>query len=216
MIPIISIVGKSEVGKTTLLEKLIPELKKRGYRIGVIKHDAHGFEIDKPGKDSWRLAQAGSDSVLISSPRKLALVKQVERERTPDELLAYLSEVDIVLTEGYKRGDKPKIEVFRRSLGGELLCSEEELLALVTDQPFDFQVPQFDLEDAVGLADLIEERYLAGPQERGVAVIADGQEIPLRTPFARQVVAEVVRGLLSTLQGTEGARRLVIILEDGG
>ena len=216
MIPIISIVGKSEVGKTTLLEKLIPELKKRGYRIGVIKHDAHGFEIDKPGKDSWRLAQAGSDSVVISSSRKLALVKQVERERTPDELLAYLSEVDIVLTEGYKRGHKPKIEVFRRSLGGELLCSEEELLALVTDQPFDLQVPQFNLEDVVGLADLIEERYLAGPQERGVAVIADGQEIPLRTPFARQVVAEVVRGLLSTLQGTEGARRLVIILEDGG
>jgi len=100
MIPIISIVGKSEVGKTTLLERLIAELKGRGYRIGTIKHDTHGFEIDKPGKDSWRHARAGSDAVLISSSEKLALIKRVDRERTLDELLAYMGDVDLVLTEG--------------------------------------------------------------------------------------------------------------------
>ena len=110
MIPIISVVGKSGVGKTTFLEKLIAELKRRGYRVAAIKHDVHGFEIDRPGKDSWRLAQAGSDSVVIASPQRLALIKRLDGEMAPGEIAALLAEVDIILTEGYKRGDAPKIE----------------------------------------------------------------------------------------------------------
>lgn len=212
MIPIISIVGKSEVGKTTLLEKLITELKRRGYRVGTIKHDAHGFEIDKPGKDSWRHAQAGSDAVLISSPVKVALIKRVDRERTLDELLAYIGDVDLVLTEGYKSGDKPKIEVSRQSRGQELLCQEEELLALVTDQPFDLDVPQFDFEDVAGLANLIEERFLSAPRESWLSLIVDGREVPLRTEFARQVVGAVMKALVSTLHGTEGAKRVILLM----
>ncbi|MFQ6001600.1 MAG: molybdopterin-guanine dinucleotide biosynthesis protein B [Anaerolineae bacterium] len=216
MIPIISVVGKSEVGKTTLLEKLIAELKRRGYRLGTIKHDTHGFEIDKPGKDSWRHAQAGSDAVLISSPEKLALIKRVDRERSLDELLAYLGDVDLVLTEGYKSGDKPKIEVSRQARGQELLCHEEELLALVTDQPFDLDVPQFEHGDVAGLADLIEKEYLMGPKKERVSLVVDGREIPLRTEFAAEVVKAVVKALVSTLHGTEGAKRIVITLEDEG
>jgi len=212
MIPIISVVGKSQVGKTTLLERLIAELKRRGYRVGTIKHDTHGFEIDKPGKDSWRHAQAGSDVVLISSPEKLALIKGVDRERTLDELLAYMGDVELVLTEGYKSGDKPKIEVSRQARGQELLCDEEELLALVTDQPFDLDVPQFDFEDVVGLADLIEERFLSAPRESRLSLIVDGREVPLRTEFARQVVGAVVRAIVSTLHGTKGAKRVLLLL----
>ncbi len=212
MIPIISVVGKSEVGKTTFLEKLIAELKRRGYRLGTIKHDTHGFEIDKPGKDSWRHAQAGSDAVLISSPEKLALIKRLDRERTLDELLAYMGDVDLVLTEGYKGGDKPKIEVSRRARGQELLCHEGELLALVTDQPFDLDLPQFSFEDVAGLADLIEERFLSAPRESRLSLIVDGQEVPLRTEFARQVVGAVVRAIVSTLHGTEGAKRFLLMM----
>ncbi len=162
-IPVISVVGKSDTGKTTLLEKLIAELKRRGYRVATIKHDTHGFDVDRPGKDSWRHAQAGSDVVVISGPNRLALIEKREQEMALDEIVSRLTNVDIILTEGYKRGDKPKIEVSRREKGSELLCTEEELLAIATDQPSEMNVPQFSLDDAAGLVNLIEERFLAKP-----------------------------------------------------
>lgn len=160
MIPIVSVVGRSNVGKTTLLEKLIGELKRRGYRVATVKHDVHGFDIDRPGKDTWRHAQAGADTVVISSPQKLALIRKVPRELSLDEVAAHVTGVDIILTEGYKRGNKPKIEVFRASVCGELLCAEQELLALATDTPLPLNVPQYDLDDAAGLVDLLERRFL--------------------------------------------------------
>ena len=161
VIPIVSVVGKSGVGKTTFLEKLIAELKRRGHRVATVKHDVHGFEIDQPGKDSWRLAQAGSDSVVIASPQRLALIKHLDGEMPLGEIIALLTDVDIILTEGYKRGDAPKIEVARRGRGGELLCTPDELVAIVSDQPFDLDVPQFGLDDAAGIVDLLKERFLS-------------------------------------------------------
>ncbi len=161
MVPIISVVGKSGAGKTTFLEKLVRELKRRGIRVAVIKHDTHGFDIDKPGKDTWRMAQAGSDAVVISSPFKMALVKTVDHDMTPDEIAVYLhGDVDLILTEGYKRGDKPKIEISRSEVSRELLCTEDELVALVTDQHFNMAVPQFGLEDVEGVASLLERDIL--------------------------------------------------------
>jgi len=162
VIPIISVVGKSEVGKTTLLEKLVAELKQRGYRVAAVKHDIHGFEIDRPGKDSWRLAQAGSDSIVIASPKRLALIKRLDREMALSEIAALLTDVDIILTEGYKRGDAPKIEVSRREKGGELLCTPDELVALVSDQLFDLDVPQFGLDDTTRIVDWLEGKFLSG------------------------------------------------------
>ncbi len=162
MVPVISVVGKSGVGKTTLLEKLIAELKRRGYRVATIKHDTHGFEIDRPGKDTWRHAQAGSDHVVLASPNRIAHIQRLDRELTLPEIVATIHDADIILTEGYKRGPAPKIEVSRAARSRELLCSPEELVAIATDQPYDLNVPQFDLNDAVGLVDLIEERFLRG------------------------------------------------------
>nr|MDA8216511.1 molybdopterin-guanine dinucleotide biosynthesis protein B [Dehalococcoidales bacterium] len=176
MIPIVSFVGKSNVGKTTFLEKVVAELKRRGYRVATIKHHGHDFEIDQPGKDTWRLAQAGSDAVVISSPAKVALVGRTDHDLTPDEIEAtLLHDVDIVITEGYKRGDKPKIEVSRREKGSELLCSEEELLAIASDQSFPLNVPQFDLNDAAGVVDLLVEKVIIPAQGRQVEVIVDGK-----------------------------------------
>lgn len=160
MIPIISVVGKSNVGKTTLLEKLLPELKKRGYRVATIKHDVHGFSIDQPGKDTWKHARAGADIVVISSFEKMATIEKVDRERTLDEIGAKLENVDIIITEGYKRQDKPKIEVHRAEVSDTLLCEKEELFALATDTPFNMGVPEFDLDDSSGLVDLIEKEFL--------------------------------------------------------
>ncbi len=163
-VPVISVVGKSDSGKTTLLEKLIPELKRRGYRVGTVKHDVHGFDIDHPGKDTWRHAQAGSDHVVIASSEKLASIRRLDHELTLDEIVAEMDDVDIVLTEGYKRAGKLKIEVSRAARSTELICRPDELLAIATDHPVELDVPQFDLDDAKGIVDLIEERFLKGSQ----------------------------------------------------
>ncbi|CEP66461.1 P-loop containing nucleoside triphosphate hydrolase [Moorella glycerini] len=159
--PIISVVGKSDVGKTTLLTKLLPELKRRGYRVATIKHDTHGFDIDRPGKDTWRHAEAGANVVVISSPTKMALIEKVDTELPLDAIAERIHHVDLIITEGYKRGDKPKIEVHRAAVGGELLCTPGELLAVATDEPLAIDVPCYDLDDAAGLVDLIEARILA-------------------------------------------------------
>jgi molybdopterin-guanine dinucleotide biosynthesis protein B/molybdopterin-guanine dinucleotide biosynthesis protein len=161
----LSFVAKSGTGKTTLLEKVIAELKGRGHRIGVIKHDAHRFDIDHPGKDSHRLTAAGADTMLISSPAKLALVKQHEASPPIEELIAtYFADVDIVLTEGFKKSGLPKIEVHRRERSATLLCRGEEhdpsLLAVASDEALSLDVPVLDLNDAGAVADFIEERFL--------------------------------------------------------
>lgn len=157
MIPVISIVGRSNCGKTTYLEKLICELKSRGYRIATIKHDVHGFDIDKPGKDTWRHAQAGADIVCISSPWKMAMIKKVENELLLDEVIEYINGVDIIFTEGYKRESKRKIEVFRREACDAPLCSKEELLAVASDTVLYEDVPHFSVNDPAPMADFLEK-----------------------------------------------------------
>jgi molybdopterin-guanine dinucleotide biosynthesis protein B len=161
--PIVSVVGKSGVGKTVFLEKLIAELKGRGFRIGTVKHDTHGFEIDQPGKDSWRHAQAGSDTVVLSSPWRVAVIKRLEEEMGLDEIAqAYLPDVDLILAEGYKSAHKMKIEVSREQRGQQLISPVEELIAVVTDQTFDVSVPHFAMDDVTGVADLLTQRLLTG------------------------------------------------------
>ncbi len=211
MIPIVSFVGKSNVGKTTFLEKVVVELKRRGYRVATIKHDTHGFELDRPGKDTWRLAQAGSDAVVISSPAKVALIAAADHDLTPDEIEAALIRgVDVILTEGYKRGDKPKIEVSRREKGSELLCSEAELLAIASDQRFPLNVPQFDLDDAAGVVDLLVEKIIRPAQAgRRVEITVDGRPLPLK-PFVAEMFAGSLEGMLGALRGTEGAREVTV------
>jgi molybdopterin-guanine dinucleotide biosynthesis protein B len=159
-IAIISVVGKSDSGKTTLLEGLIGELRSRGYRVGTIKHDAHSFEMDRPGSDTWRHAQAGSDHVVISSPNRVASIRRVDQEQRLEELVLAMTDVDIVLTEGYRRGGAPKIEVSRRERSSSLMCGADELVAVASDQHFDLDVPQFGLDDMRRLADLLEARFL--------------------------------------------------------
>ncbi|HEU4759779.1 MAG TPA: molybdopterin-guanine dinucleotide biosynthesis protein B [Dehalococcoidia bacterium] len=171
MVPVVSVVGNSGVGKTTFLEKLIRELKGRGYRLAAIKHDVHNFQVDNPGKDSWRLTQAGSDVVVLSSPHRLALMEEVSEERTLVELVAMVQDrVDLVLTEGYRGAAALKIEVSRTAYGGALTAPADDLLAIVSDQRFDLAVPHFDLDDAPGVAGLLESRFGLRPraQARGV------------------------------------------------
>ena len=166
--PVVSIVAKSGTGKTTLLEKLIREMKSRGYKVAAIKHDSHQFDIDHEGKDSWRLTQAGADTMLITSPQKLAIVKQHPPEEEPnlaESVTRYCKDVDIVLTEGFKKSAMPKIEVHRIGRSEQLLCRGREhdpaLIAVASDSSLEIDVPIFDINDAQGLCDLIVERYLS-------------------------------------------------------
>lgn len=209
MTPVLSIVGRSDAGKTTLLEGLIAELKGRGYRVATIKHDVHGFEIDQPGKDSWRHAQAGSEAVVISSPEKLALIRRVDHDWSMEEIGQLLGDFDITLTEGYKAGGAPKLEVHRHELGEGLLCTPEELIAVATDEPLEMPLPQFDLKDFPGMADLIEKRLLQGRGLEETALFVDGAPIPL-SPFAREIIARTVRGMLSALKGVGDPRSILL------
>ncbi len=162
MLPVVSIVGKSKSGKTVLMEQLIAEFKRKGYKIAAVKHSRGGIEMDHPGKDSWRFAQAGSDAVLVTSPGKLAFVRSLDHDLNVEDILPIIgSGFDLVLVEGFKKSKTPKIEVHRKTLGDDLLFSAEELIAVVTDEPLDTGVVQFPWDDAVGVADFIERNFVS-------------------------------------------------------
>ena len=170
-VPVVSIVGKGDSGKTTFLEKLIRELAVRGVRVATVKHHVHDYDIDVPGKDSWRHARAGATATMVSSPDKFALVEKVEREYTLPELahLAAESGCDILLTEGYKLEATVRVEIARRARSEELLSTADELIAVVTDMPeiVPDGVAAFALDDASGVADLIQARFLGGSASSG-------------------------------------------------
>jgi molybdopterin-guanine dinucleotide biosynthesis protein MobB len=161
-IPVVSIVGESDTGKTTLIEKIIPELVRRGYRVATIKHHKHGFDIDHEGKDSWRHKQAGAALTVLSSPRRVAVVEDVAKDHDIAELRdMYIRSVDIILTEGFKRNSHPKIEVFRADRKKDLISrGDENLLAVAGDKPPQVGVPCFDGNDVVGIVDLIANKFL--------------------------------------------------------
>jgi molybdopterin-guanine dinucleotide biosynthesis protein B len=166
MVPVVSFVGNSGVGKTTFLEKLIPVLKSRGFRLASIKHDVHNFTIDYPGKDSWRLTQAGSDIVVLSAATKLAVLETVQEERSLADLVNMVSDrVDLVITEGYRGAAALKIEVSRAAHGTSLTARLDDLLAVVTDHPIDLDVPQFGLNDVVPMADFLIDRFNVKPSQ---------------------------------------------------
>lgn len=172
-VPILCIAGKKGCGKTRLLERLLPELVRRGLRVGTLKNDYHGFEMDTPGKDTWRHRRSGAAGSLIVGPDGLGLVRNFPADapggaRPDPAALAehYFGDMDLVLAEGFSRANAPKIEVFRpQAHAAPLLTPEQGLTALVTDVREDElpeaqcaalrDVPRFNLADVDGLADFV-------------------------------------------------------------
>jgi molybdopterin-guanine dinucleotide biosynthesis protein B len=160
MIPIISVVGRSNSGKTTYLEKLITECKQRGYKVAVIKHHHQDFDIDKPGKDTWRHTKAGADVVCLVSPHKMAMIKTSDQELSLDYVAGFIDNVDIIFTEGYKQETKYKIEVYRQAAGHAPLGVKPELLAVVSDTVLYEGIPHFTLDDPGAMTNFLEVNVL--------------------------------------------------------
>ena len=157
---IVAVVGQSKSGKTTLIEKLISELKSRGYRVATIKHSAHKLSFDKPDKDSWRHIQAGSVATAIASPDQIVIIKPVAEMPDLNEIVRLFGkDYDIILAEGFKQSSAPKLEVHRKA-AGPLLGKINNLVAIATNEPLETKVRQFPLHDIRGIADFLENSFI--------------------------------------------------------
>jgi len=158
-IPFVSLVGNSNSGKTTLIEQIVRELKKLGYRVATVKHAHHGFNIDRPGKDSYRLKEAGSDVVVVSSPTQLALIKDIETEASLSQIATLIgNKVDIILLEGFKSTTKPKIVIFNDKRDTNLLSQKENILTAIIARPSSQGKPQFADEEVSNIINLLVDR----------------------------------------------------------
>src|SRR5689334_14977025 len=159
-VPIICFVGKSNSGKTTFIERLIPELVHAGYKVATVKHAGHGFDLDTEGKDSWRHKQAGASSVVILSKGSMAMFADVSDQMKVDDVRdRFLDEsYDLIIAEGWKHEGYPKIIIVREEIG-EIPLSRDGLLAIVSDKPVRLDVPTFELNDISGVAALIMKQF---------------------------------------------------------
>ncbi len=177
---IISIVGKSGSGKTTLLEKLITELKQRGHKVAIVKHSHHASDIDTADKDTWRFTMAGSELSALNSLDHLAIYRRMDEYFDPQDISDYiLWDYDLILTEGFKSSNFPKIEVHLKEQGEGLLTEPDRLLAVVTDKPLDIDVPQFSRDDVNKIADLIENILLSQKEVNELDLIVNGSRVPV-------------------------------------
>jgi molybdopterin-guanine dinucleotide biosynthesis protein B len=205
-VPLVSIIGNSESGKTTLIEKLIQELNKRGYKVATIKH---AEEIDcGSGKDSDRHLKAGSELTAVVTPDRIVLITPTEQSATIDQARRFIdSNFDIILCEGYKHADAPKIEVHIQNKR-PLLEGINNLVAIVTNEPLDSRVRQFSFTDITAIADFLENDYI---QAESLELYVNGVSIPLSL-FPRQVIGEAVTAMAFCLKGVTSIRHLEIKL----
>lgn len=208
---IVSIVGNSKSGKTTLIEKLIRELKARGYQVATIKHAHQGMTFDEPDKDSWRHIQAGSEATVISSQNKVVLIKPVTSDATLSEIVHLFGEdYDIILAEGFKQDNAPKIEVHRKETGPPI-SDIRKLIAIATDEPLETKTRQFSLDDIKGLADLLEEGFIKPRSER-LSLYVNNVLVPLST-FPKELITSVLVAMASSLKGVGEVRSLKVFLK---
>jgi molybdopterin-guanine dinucleotide biosynthesis protein B len=159
-VPILSFVGRSNSGKTTLIERVIPELVRNGYKVATVKHAGHGFDLDTEGKDSWRHKLAGASAVIVMSKSSLAMFADVsDQMKVEDVRERYLdSTYDLIIAEGWRSEDYPKIVVVRDQIG-EVPVSTDGLLAVVSNKPVETQVPLLDPDDIPAVAALIMRHF---------------------------------------------------------
>jgi molybdopterin-guanine dinucleotide biosynthesis protein B len=217
MVPIIGLTGRSQVGKTTLAVKLVAELKRRGFKVAAIKHSGHRVEPDQPGKDTCLLAEAGAEAVALLSQGRLALFQEMAEDWQPAEVAAKLfPEVDLVLVEGMSAARIPRIGVLRKG-AGEDLPTRKGLIAVVSDMESGLDAPHFSFDQVPAVADLLEQYIQRKKPVRDVALFVNGKQVFIK-PFVKDFILKPVAGMVSALRGTEGARRIQLIIDrpEGG
>lgn len=155
MIPWVGFVGYSDSGKTTVVARMVAIFKQRGYRIAAVKHAAHGYDMDVPGKDSWQHYQAGADQVVLAGAECISMHQRFLEPPALIDALSLIKEVDIILVEGFKTEPGPKIEIIRRNKMNERIVSRSDLLAIVSDADPRSDVPVFGYEQLEQLADFL-------------------------------------------------------------
>jgi molybdopterin-guanine dinucleotide biosynthesis protein B len=201
--PVISIVGNSESGKTTLIEKLIPALKKRGYCIGSIKH---AREIDmEMGKDSQRHIKAGSEVTVVATSGQTVLFKPTGEPKIEEIRQLFDSAFDLVICEGFKHSDLPKIEVYRKGKG-MLIEGLTSVFAIVSDEHLEVKTRQFTPDDIESIVDLLEKGFIQ-PQREWLDLYVNGKQVPL-TLFPRQFISDVMMAMVLSLKGVEPVKTL--------
>jgi len=199
MVPVIAIVGKSGAGKTVIMEKLITEFKARGYRVGAIKHAHKTVELDAPGKDTWRFSQAGSDAVAVSSPSRVTIFNNIDHEPSLEETALLLGEsYDIIIAEGFKTTRAPKIEVCPRGKTGDMVCSESDLRAVISDGKPRAGIPTFGRGEIGKIADYIEHNIMA-TMPADMSITVNGRKVPLRR-FVKDIMASSILAMMGTLK----------------
>jgi len=210
MPPVVSVVGRSKSGKTTLMEKLLSELGNRGFRIATIKHVHNDVEFDKPGKDSWRHIEAGSQAAVVSSSEKVQLIKPVSGSAGVAELVRLIGEdYDLVITEGFKRDNAPKIMVHRSEIGPPP-ANLSKLIAVVGDEPACRETRHFHSDDIGGIADLLEKGFIL-PQRERTSLYINGMPVELSS-FPRRFITSTLLGMVASLKGVGNIESLDIFL----
>jgi len=214
MIPVIAFVGNSGSGKTTLMENVIRELVAAGVRVAAVKHHLKELDVDREGKDSWRHKRAGACAVAVVTPAGVAAIRSENGEPDLNEVVErYLHDADVVLAEGYKTGIVPSIVVARKGVAEIDLSEVKKPVAVVADHdPGSGELPSFSFEDHAALAKFIKENYVDENPTRRVNVFVDGKVVPMKF-FVRDLIDRVVRALVGSLRGTEGAGKINIYID---
>ena len=216
---VLSVVGDSGAGKTTLIERLIRELSGRNYRVAAVKHCPRGFDLDVAGKDSWRFTQAGASGVFLTSPGRVGLIEDIEPVPGLKSIAEhYFPSFDVVLGEGFS-GDRDvaKIAILRKGVSQHIKTPQDETLAIVSNFEIKADKPVFDPDDVTGIADFIE-RLLGGEGGAGnsVTLIINGKSVPLNA-FVQSVIKKVITGIVDTLKREEETlKEIRLIINLGG
>jgi molybdopterin-guanine dinucleotide biosynthesis adapter protein len=204
--PVIALVGRSNSGKTTLLEKIIPELKSRGYRVATVKHVPGHLVEPAEVRDSQRHLAAGSGTTVIDSPEKLIITKPQTQESTLFDIAWSLSEnFDLILAEGFKNSSVPKILVHRREADGPPE-SLTRVAAVVSDEPVGLDVKHFGLNDVVQIVDFIVDTFIAPARSR-VDLRINGEPVALSS-YPREIIASVMETMAKSLKGVGEIKEL--------
>jgi molybdopterin-guanine dinucleotide biosynthesis protein B len=196
---IVSIVGNSNSGKTTLVEKLVKELTARGYQIATVKHTPQEASFDEPGKDSWRHLQAGSKATVVASRDNIMMIKPITSAVILDEIARLLGEdYELIIVEGFKQSDMPKIEVHRRETG-PLIKDLKNLIAIATNEPLETKTRQFSIDDPASITDFIEEEFLKSQDDR-ISLYVNDESVPL-TVFPKDIITNILTGMANSLKG---------------